>query len=210
MTAAFGADAVFKAGNSIRAAQVFPPILREQAASCPVMLVCIGPRWLTAGAPGAGRALDRPDDWVRREIAISLLAGNYVIPLLFGNHDEVSIPPADQVPQDIRPMAYRQAWRLAPGGGLDLTVPELIARLAELVPELDERRTMVGPGSGNAKPPAAAEQDSVRDAYVQENTASGNGTVIAVQHGTQHNHAPSARDPRSGRAAPPEPDESAH
>jgi hypothetical protein len=144
MTEAFGADAVFKSGNTIRAGEVFPPILRRQAASCPAMLVCIGPKWLTAGAPGGGRRLDSPDDWVRQEIAISLQAGNHVLPLLLGNHDEVSIPEADRLPKDIRAMVFHQAWRLAPGGGLDVTVPELVDRLAELVPELAERRAAIG------------------------------------------------------------------
>jgi hypothetical protein len=138
-TEAFGADAVFKAGNSIRASEEFPPILRRQAASCPVMLACMGPGWLTAARAGS-RDLDAPEDWVRQEIALSLQARNHVIPLLIGNHDEMAMPAPEDLPEDIRPMAYRQAWRLAPGSGLDLTVPRLIDRLAELVPELAERR----------------------------------------------------------------------
>ncbi|WP_084725221.1 TIR domain-containing protein [Streptacidiphilus melanogenes] len=141
MTAAFGVDAVFKAGNAIRVGEAFPPVLRRQAAGCPVMLACIGPGWLTAGPPGGPRSLDAPDDWVRREIAISLQAGNHVVPLLIGNHDEVAVPAADSVPEEIRAMVERQAWRIAPGAGLDVTFPMLVDRLAELVPELAERRT---------------------------------------------------------------------
>jgi hypothetical protein len=140
MTEAFGVDAVFKAGNSIRAGEDFPPILRRAAASCPVMLACIGPGWLTATTPDGGRRLDSPDDWVREEIAISLQAGNHVVPLLIGNHNEVSVPALDRVPEPIAAMIHRQAWRLAPGGGLDATIPMLVDRLAELVPELAERR----------------------------------------------------------------------
>ncbi|WP_052441062.1 toll/interleukin-1 receptor domain-containing protein [Streptacidiphilus anmyonensis] len=163
MTEAFGVDAVFKAGNAIRVGEAFPPVLRRQAAASPVMLACIGPGWLSAGPPGGGRSLDSPDDWVRREIAISLAAGNHVVPLLIGNHDEVGVPAADSLPEDIRPLVYHQAWRLAPGAGLDVTVPMLVDRLAELVPELGERRAGVGtgaaadPGAGSAPRPRAAE-----------------------------------------------------
>jgi TIR domain len=139
-TEAFGADAVFKAGNALRAGEEFPPILRREAASCPVMLVCIGPGWLTATAPDGGPRLNSPDDWVREEIAISLQAGNHVVPLLIGNHDEVTMPKPDQVPEPIRAMVHRQAWRLAPGGGLDAAIPMLVDSLAELAPELAERR----------------------------------------------------------------------
>jgi hypothetical protein len=140
MTEAFGADAVFKAGNALRPGEEFPPILRREAASCPVMLACIGPGWLTATAPDGGRRLDSPDDWVREEIALSLQAGNHVLPLLIGNRNEVPVPKPDLVPESIRAMVHRQALWLAPGGGLDVTIPLLVDRLAELVPELAERR----------------------------------------------------------------------
>jgi hypothetical protein len=140
MTEAFGADAVFKAGNALRPGEEFPPALRREAASCPVMLACIGPGWLTATASDGGRRLDSPDDWVRQEIAISLQAGNHVVPVLIGNRNQVSVPNPDQVPESIRAMLYRQAVWLAPGGGLDAAISMLVGRLAELVPELAERR----------------------------------------------------------------------
>jgi hypothetical protein len=140
MTEAFGVDAVFKAGNSLRIGEEFPPIIRREAAACPVMLACIGPGWLTATAPDGGRRLDSPDDWVREEIAISLAADNHVVPLLIGNRNEVSVPEADRVPESIRALVHRQALWLAPGGGLAATIPALVDRLAELAPELAERR----------------------------------------------------------------------
>lgn len=140
MTQAFGDDAVFKAGNALRPGEEYPQVLRKKASSCPVMLACIGPGWLTAAGPGGGRRLDSPGDWVREEIAISLQAGNHVVPLLIGNHNEVGIPEPGRVPEPIRALVYRQAYRLAPGGGLDATIPMLVDRLAELVPELTERR----------------------------------------------------------------------
>jgi hypothetical protein len=153
MTEAFGVDAVFKAGNSLRVGEEFPPILRSEAAACPVMLACIGSGWLTATAPDGGRRLDSPDDWVREEIAIALQAGNHVVPLLIGNQNEVAVPKADRVPEPIRAIVHRQAWRLAPGGGLDATIPLLVDRLAELVPELAERRRV----RSTAQPASAAQ-----------------------------------------------------
>jgi TIR domain len=211
MAEAFGADAVFKAGNSIQAGEQFPPILRRQAASCPVMLACIGPGRLTASRAGT-RDLDSPDDWVRREIAISLQAGNHVMPLLIGNHDEVRIPAAEDVPEDIRAVADNQAWRLAPGGGLDLTVPELVDRLAALVPELAERRTGTRPEPGPTQPEAAPTR-RVRPArpaekYVQKITARDHGIVNAVQGGTQKNYFMDRPDSRpAAELAPDEGDD---
>jgi hypothetical protein len=82
---------------------------------------------------------------VRQEIAISLAAENHVIPLLIGNLGEVGIPAAEELPEDIRGLVYCQAFRLVPGGGLDLTVPKLVDELARLVPELAERRNAAEP-----------------------------------------------------------------
>jgi hypothetical protein len=141
MTEAFGADVVFKAGNTLRPGDVYSPILEEKAAHCPVMLVCMGPAWLgTPDAATGTRRLDSPDDWVRKEIRLALRAGNRVVPLLIGNHGEVSVPDADKLPPDLRDLVMHQARRIAPGGGLDATMPTLIEELADLVPELGERR----------------------------------------------------------------------
>lgn len=180
LTAAFGADAVFKAGNTIRPGEQFPTLLRRQAAACPVMLVCIGPGWLDAEAPGGGRALDGSEDWVRREIAIALAAGNDVIPVLCGNHDQVGIPPGDRLPENIRGLVQRQGFRLAPGAGLDATVPKLLDRLAELVPELAERRAAAEKARERA---AHGVPPGTRDVYRQEAVARDQGTVVAVQNG---------------------------
>jgi len=191
MTEAFGDDAVFKAGNSLRFGEDFPPILRKEAASCPVMLVCIGPAWLTATAPDGTRRLDSPEDWVREEIATSLQAGNYVVPVLLGNHNEVSVPKPDQVPESIRAMVHRQAWQLAPGRLLGATVPMLIDRLAELVPELAERRrakSTAQPASGTT--------------MTQHNEVGGNGLLGAAQAGSVYVNAGSAAQSATGDGGP--------
>lgn len=194
MTEAFGADAVFKAGNALRAGEEFPPILRQEAASCPVMLACIGPGWLTATAPGGGRRLDSPDDWVREEIAISLQAGNHVVPLLIGNHDEVSVPRPDRLPDPIRAIVHRQAWRLAPGGGLDATIPVLIDRLAELVPELAEHRrvrstTQHAPAAQGEPSDARSAPTAPGTAMTQRNKVTGDGLLIGAQDGSVYVNA---------------------
>lgn len=171
MTEAFGADAVFKAGNALRAGEDFPQILRREAASCPVMLACIGPGWLTAAAPDGRRRLDAPLDWVREEIAISLQAGNHVVPLLIGNHDEVTVPRPDQVPESIRAMVHRQAVWLAPGRGLGATIAMLVDRLAELVPELAEHRGEL----------ASAQRGAAQAPRDEDRTPDATGTPMATR-----------------------------
>jgi hypothetical protein len=153
MTEAFGAETVFKAGNALRPGDSFAQILLEKAASCPVMLACVGPAWLAAQSAD-GRRLDSPDDWVRREIETSLRAGNRVIPLLLGDQGTVAMPKPADLPPEVGALFGRQAARLTPGGGLDLTVPRLNEKLIEHVPELGARRIATRSGATGAKPAA--------------------------------------------------------
>jgi hypothetical protein len=188
MTEAFGADAVFKAGNALRPGDDFSPILLAEAAHCPVMLVCIGRAWLNTADADGERRLDAAQDWVREEIELSLKAGNRVVPLLIGNHDQVSVPRAEDLPVQIRELIERQAWRIAPGGGLDRTVPALVDVLAEQVPELGRRRAVLqeqragaadgGPvPRGGGSPPASqvliSESGDIAGGNMYKNTGSG-------------------------------------
>jgi hypothetical protein len=134
LVSAFGEKAVFKAGFSLRAGDDFPLILAQRAAFCPVMLVCMGPRWLTARNPDGTRRLDDTHDWVRREIELSLRNGNHVIPLLLGNLSDTPLPRPQDLPAQIAPLVHRQAFRLEPGGRLQITLPALVERMNELIP----------------------------------------------------------------------------
>jgi hypothetical protein len=187
MTEAFGADTVFKAGNALNPGDVYSPILMDKAVSCPVMLACVGPDWLAAQGPDGRRRLDAEDDWVRREIAAALRAGNRVVPLLLGDQQRVAMPKSSDLPPDVRTLFGRQAARLTPGGGLDLTVPRLIERLVELVPELAARREA-------AKSAEAAVTKSVADVPGAGGErlagASFSGPVGLIVAGDQAVHAP--------------------
>lgn len=189
---AFGSDAVFKAGFSLLPGDEYPQILEDMAASCPVMLVCIGRQWLTAQNPDGTRRLDDTDDWVRREIELALRNGNKVIPLLLGNHGDITIPAEEDLPPNIAPLARRQAFRLEPGGRLRITLPDLVARVADLVPSLTRRRP-TAPGTITAKLQIGSmdggKAAAVRmhegalhsiDADVNVDTLSGNGEATVV------------------------------
>jgi CHASE2 domain-containing sensor protein len=73
------------------------------------VVVVIGKGWL-ASADARGRRLDRPDDWVRWEIAEALRRRRRVIPVLV---DGAPVPAAADLPDPLKPLTDRQALPLS-------------------------------------------------------------------------------------------------
>jgi len=74
-----------------------------------VMLVLIGPEWLTTANDSGHRQLDAPTEFVRLEIATALSCGLVVIPLLVRGAE---MPISAQLPDDISGITSRQAITL--------------------------------------------------------------------------------------------------
>jgi TIR domain len=68
----FGSDQVFLDSRSIPAGADFAEELLGRVRAGSVLLVVIGPRWLTVTDAAGRRRIDDPADWVRREIAEAL------------------------------------------------------------------------------------------------------------------------------------------
>lgn len=121
---AFGTDNVFRDIDDIRPGEDFVAALTKQLHSIDVMLVIIGPGWLTAHRNGI-RRLDEPEDFVRKEIQVALDSGKAVLPVLVGG---AAMPTADDLPATIGALARRQAFALSdPGWSSD------VARLTESI-----------------------------------------------------------------------------
>jgi tetratricopeptide (TPR) repeat protein len=104
LAARFGSDRVFLDSRSIPAGADIAELL-ARLRSCSVLLVVIGPRWLTV-ADGVGRRrIDDPADWVRREIAEALSHGLRVVPILTG---DAALPAEADLPEDIAGLSRRQ------------------------------------------------------------------------------------------------------
>src|SRR5882672_9541654 len=105
----FPRDKLFMDVDSIPPGRDFVRVLEEQVAQCHVLLAIIGKGWLDARDHQGARRLDKPDDFVRIEIASALKQDKLVIPVLV--HD-ARMPRPDELPEDIRPLARRNAVRL--------------------------------------------------------------------------------------------------
>ena len=124
LEAAFGADNVFRDIEDIRPGDDFVVALHKQLKDIDVMLVMIGPAWLTASRNGV-RRLDEPEDFVRMEIESGLKSGKPVLPVLV---DGASMPTGDDLPATIRALARRQAFPLSDAGW-----PSDVARLVNFI-----------------------------------------------------------------------------
>lgn len=105
----YGAKRVFMDVDSIQRGRDFREALESQLEKTSVMLVLIGQRWLDFSGPDGGRRLDDPADYVRIEIAQALRDGIPVIPVLL---NDTPSPNAEELPEDISALAFRQAAML--------------------------------------------------------------------------------------------------
>src|SRR5499433_1679199 len=82
LAARLGSDRVFLDCRSIPAGADFAEELVRRLRACSVLVVVIGPRWLTLTDPAGQRRIDDPRDWIRREIAEALSGGLRGVPVL--------------------------------------------------------------------------------------------------------------------------------
>src|ERR1700674_3256107 len=128
----FGEDAVFMDVTAIAPGRDFRKAIDESVATCGVLLAVIGQNWADAKNDAGRRRLDDPADFVRLETASALKRDIPVVPVLIRG---AKVPRAEQLPDDLKDLAYRN--------GVELTharwasdVQLLIRALRPLVPEL--------------------------------------------------------------------------
>jgi hypothetical protein len=110
----FGADRLFMDVEAIALGSDFRQAVEHSLSSCGVFLAVIGPTWLDIKAPNDSsgkRRLDNPSDYVRQEIATALKKGADlpIIPVLVRG---ATMPSTDQLPEDLKDLAFRNALRL--------------------------------------------------------------------------------------------------
>ncbi len=104
-----GPELVFMDIKDIEGGTEFPVAIDEALKSSEVVIVLIGSRWLDARDGRGNRRLEKPDDFVRQEVARALESSARVVPLLL---DGTQLPAADQLPSDLVRLTTRQALEL--------------------------------------------------------------------------------------------------
>src|SRR5215813_7936336 len=105
----FGSDLVFMDVAAIEPGRDFRKSIDQSLSSCGVFLSLIGRNWLTAQGASGERRLDDPADFVRIETGAALKRDIPVIPVLVQG---AAPPRPDQLPDDLKELAFRNAVEL--------------------------------------------------------------------------------------------------
>lgn len=105
----FGETSVFMDVAAIEVGRDFRKAVDASIANCAVLLAIIGLGWVDEKNDSGLRRLDDPNDLVRMEIASALKRDIPVIPVIVHG---AKMPRPDQMPEEIRDLAYRNAVEL--------------------------------------------------------------------------------------------------
>ncbi|MEX2230490.1 MAG: toll/interleukin-1 receptor domain-containing protein, partial [Dehalococcoidia bacterium] len=100
---------VFHDVSTIAPGEHFPAAIERALADSEVVLAVIGPTWLTSATADGTPRLLQPGDYVRMELGRALALGRTVTPVLVGG---ASLPSEGDLPEELRPLALRQAVTL--------------------------------------------------------------------------------------------------
>jgi hypothetical protein len=105
----FGRDHTYMDLDTIKGGDNFAAVIDEKLRQSDALLAVIGEQWLTIAGEDGRRRLEAPGDFVRMEIAKALERKVRVIPVLVGG---ATMPRADDLPTELRPLALHQAMDL--------------------------------------------------------------------------------------------------
>ena len=122
----FGQRRVIKDVNSFPLGVDFRDYIERVVPNCKVLLVIIGPEWLSGSGGQGTRPIDDPFDPVRLELAAALKNDVRVIPVLVGG---ARMPAREALPEAIRMLASRQGMAIRGDPDFHWDIDRLIADL---------------------------------------------------------------------------------
>lgn len=106
----FAQESVFMDVDAIQPGRDFRKAIDESIHKCTVLLAIVGREWLESKNGSGQRRLDDANDFVRLEIASALQRDIPVVPVLVRG---ARMPTADQLPDDLRELAFRNVVELS-------------------------------------------------------------------------------------------------
>ena len=127
--------------GGIGAGQDFVRVIEDEVSLCDVMLVLIGPDWMTVTDEAGRRRLENPEDFVRVEVELALKFGKRVIPVLV---HKTEMPRADALPEPLKALARRNAVGLTQER-FKADAQGLIKALEDALAEVEDARRQLSP-----------------------------------------------------------------
>ena len=140
--------------GGIGAGQDFVRVIEDEVSLCDVMLVLIGPDWMTVTDEAGRRRLENPEDFVRVEVESALKFGKRVIPVLV---HKTEMPRADALPEPLKALARRNAVGLTQER-FKADAQGLIKALEDALAEVEDARRQAESKAAAAEKQRAAEQ----------------------------------------------------
>jgi hypothetical protein len=106
----FREDSVFMDVTAIQPGRDFRKAIDESIHKCSVLLAIVGLGWLESRDAAGNKRLEDENDFVRLEIASALQRDIPVVPVLVRG---ARMPRAEQLPDDLKELAFRNAVELA-------------------------------------------------------------------------------------------------
>jgi hypothetical protein len=134
LAARYGSDCVFRDVDNIPLGVDFREYISRTLAETDVTLVVVGKRWF--GARRGRRRIDDPDDPVRVEVETALRTGMSVVPVLV---EGSGMPKADQLPDGLKDLIYRNGLDVDPGLDFDQHIERLFRNIDSILAEIERR-----------------------------------------------------------------------
>ncbi|MEL6223804.1 MAG: toll/interleukin-1 receptor domain-containing protein [Cyanobacteria bacterium J06627_8] len=145
----FGPDSIFKDVDNIPYGVDFVEHLSQAVSQCDVVLVLIGHTWLDSTDANHQHRLDDPHDFVRLEVASALTRDILVVPVLLNS---VSMPTADQLPDNLKHLTRRNAVQVRQDPDFHRDMERLIANLENYFNDHQKDSTVTNtPGKAQGK-----------------------------------------------------------
>jgi hypothetical protein len=142
----FGKDNIFYDVETLEAGLNFDQSIAKALSESKVLLAMIGPHWLKVADSKGTLRIQKPEDWVRKEIAEAIKRGIRVIPILVNGAE---MPDPDELPEDLKELSLKHAQELTSSrwnydvGELTKVLEKFILKKAEPKPKAEPKETII-------------------------------------------------------------------
>ncbi|SCL50639.1 TIR domain-containing protein [Micromonospora chersina] len=166
----FGESAVFRDNRSLSLGNKFEPVLWKRLRSSDIVIVVIGPHWLSEATRG-GRRIDDPEDFVHREIVEALRLDLDIVPVLIG---DTPLPKPEHLPPALRSLPGYQY--------VSIRARDPESDIDRLVNQLAGLPALAALASHSASPQPAGVDGNQHSVHTHVDTVHGENIVFGFQN----------------------------